>query len=73
MIQQPSDRPTGRAVRDGHVAVVTCSACGCRLKPDDTRSEWTHFGALSGRDAMGHRPPCAEFAHDGSGRAALTA
>ena len=55
------------AVRDGQVAPVTCSTCGCRLEP--AGSTWYHFSPLGGRDARGCRVTCAELAHDASGRA----
>ncbi len=64
-----------RAVRDGQIAPVTCTACGCRLEPSGTADEapWFHFGRLGGRDARGCRPACVEAAHDRAGRAILAA
>lgn len=59
-------------VRDGYLAAVTCEACGCRLEATD-EGEWRHFGALNGRDAMGHRRECVELVHDASGRVAIPA
>ncbi|MEO8207518.1 MAG: hypothetical protein ABI598_00680 [Chloroflexota bacterium] len=74
MLEQPSDFKALLTVRDGQLAVVTCGACGCRLQSTSASpNEWKHFGQLAGRDAMGHRPACVELAHDGSGRAAVTA
>jgi len=64
-----------RAVRDGQIAPVTCTACGCRLEASGTADEapWFHFGRLGGRDARGCRPACIEAAHDPTGRAILAA
>lgn len=64
-----------RTVRDGQVAPVTCSACGCRLEASGTADEapWFHFGRLGGRDARGCRPGCVDAAHDREGRAILAA
>jgi hypothetical protein len=64
-----------RAVRDGQVAPVTCSACGCRLEPSGTSDEapWFHFGRLGGRDARGDRPVCIDAPHDRSGHPILAA
>jgi hypothetical protein len=64
-----------RAVRDGQIAPVTCTACGCRLEASGTADEapWFHFGRLGGRDARGCRPKCIEAAHDPTGRAILAA
>ena len=59
-----------RVVADGRFAPVTCSACGCRLHPDDDATgepRWYHFGPLGGRDARGCRVPCADLAHDQAG------
>ena len=64
-----------RAVRDGQIAPVTCTACGCRLEASGTADEapWFHFGRLGGRDARGCRPGCVDAAHDREGRAILAA
>ncbi len=64
-----------RAVRDGQIVPVTCTACGCRLEASGTADEapWFHFGRLGGRDARGCRPACVEAAHDREGRAILAA
>ncbi|MBF8289684.1 MAG: hypothetical protein HW391_652 [Chloroflexi bacterium] len=74
MLQKPEEFQTLFAVRDGQQAVVTCAACGCRLQLDaiDVAS-WRHFGALSGRDAMGHRTGCVDLPHDAVGRVAIPA
>ncbi len=66
---------TDRAVRDGHLAPVTCAACGCRLDASGTSDDaaWFHFGRLGGRDARGCRPACVEAAHDRSGQPVLAA
>jgi hypothetical protein len=63
------------AVRDGQIAPVTCTSCGCRLEASGTADEapWFHFGRLGGRDARGCRPACVEAAHDREGRAILAA
>ncbi len=64
----PSDselRPS--AVRDGHLAPVTCAACGCRLA--ESGDAYVHFQGFAGRDARGCRIDCAEAAHDAAGRA----
>jgi hypothetical protein len=55
------------AVRGGQGAPVTCAQCGCRLTSasDDA---WFHFNPLGGRDARGCRIPCADAAHDATGR-----
>lgn len=67
----PSDSDTRRpfAVRDGHGAPVTCSACGCRLRAggEDGATAWFHFNPLAGRDARGCRVACADAAHDRTG------
>lgn len=74
MLPQPDQLRVLVTVRDGQLTAVTCSACGCRLQTDTTKvGAWRHFGALGGRDALGHRTPCVDAAHDGSGRAAVTA
>ncbi len=74
MLQQPDQLRTLMTVRDGQLTVVTCAACGCRLQADpQDAGMWTHFGALDGRDALGHRTPCIELVHDESGRAAILA
>ena len=64
-----------RAVRDGQIAPVTCTACGCRLEASGTADEapWFHFGRLGGRDARGCRTACIEAPHDLTGRAILAA
>ena len=66
---------TGRAVREGQLAPVTCEACGCRLEAVGTDAvvEWFHFGRISGRDARGDRVACIDAAHDAGGHAALAA
>jgi hypothetical protein len=66
---------TRRSVRDGQLAPVTCSACGCRLEPvgPSDHQAWFHFGRGGGRDARGCRVACIEAAHDTEGRAALAA
>ncbi len=68
-------RHAERAVRDGHLAPVTCAACGCRLEASGTADEapWFHFGRLGGRDARGDRPACIEAPHDRSGQPILAA
>jgi hypothetical protein len=67
----PSDPETRRpvAVRDGHGAPVTCSACGCRLKAGtaDNDIAWFHFNPLGGRDARGCRVDCVDAPHDVAG------
>lgn len=81
MLQQPEDTRTtkivpdaGLTVRDGRLTAVTCAACGCRLQAHPTEADaWTHYGVLGGRDAMGHRPACTAFVHDGFGRVAVPA
>ena len=76
MFEQTRDLSTSPAVRDGQITVVTCGACGCRLRPDLSNagaSTWGHFGALGGRDARGHRTPCVELPHDALGRSAVPA
>lgn len=45
--------------------VVTCAACGCRL-----RADLRHFEGEPGRDARGCRVECAARLHDRSGRPA---
>ena len=64
-----------RAVRDGQIVPVTCTACGCRLEASGTADEapWFHFGRLGGRDARGCRTACVDAAHDREGRAILVA
>jgi hypothetical protein len=68
----PSDPGQGRriSVRDGQLAPVTCSACGCRLE-DGGDGQWLHFGRLGGRDARGCRVDCVEVAHNASGEPAV--
>lgn len=74
MLQQPERFRSLVTVRDGQLTAVTCTTCGCRLQADPASDEgWRHFGALAGRDAMGHRAPCVELAHDATGRAAIPA
>jgi hypothetical protein len=67
----PSDPETHHsvAVRDGHGAPVTCSACGCRLKAAkaDNDIAWFHFNPLGGRDARGCRVDCVDSPHDVAG------
>jgi hypothetical protein len=67
----PSDPETQRpvAVRDGHGAPVTCSACGCRLRAGmaDNDIAWFHFNPLGGRDARGCRVDCVDAPHDVAG------
>jgi hypothetical protein len=64
-----------RAVRDGQIVPVTCTACGCRLEASGTADEapWFHFGRLGGRDARGCRTACVDAPHDREGRAILAA
>jgi hypothetical protein len=64
-----------RAVRDGQLAPVTCSCCGCRLEAIEAPAgtAWFHFGRLGGRDARGCRVACIEAAHDTGGRPVLAA
>jgi hypothetical protein len=74
MLQEPEALRTEIAVRDGQITVVTCAACGCRLRPDDSMDgAWRHFGALGGRDARGHRTGCIDLPHDALGRVAIPA
>jgi hypothetical protein len=63
------------AVRDGQIAAVTCSSCGCRLEAVDGAegTSWFHFGRLAGRDARGDRVACIDAPHDAGGRPALAA
>ncbi|MBA2373791.1 MAG: hypothetical protein H0V74_06260 [Chloroflexi bacterium] len=61
-----SDLDRLRAVREGRSAPVTCVACGCRL--DTTGATFFHFNPIGGRDARGCQVPCADAAHDVSGR-----
>lgn len=67
----PSDPETrhSAAVRDGHGAPVTCSACGCRLKAGraDNDIAWFHFNPLGGRDARGCKVDCVDAPHDVAG------
>jgi len=39
-----ADQPSSFAVREGHLAPVTCSACGCRLEAVDEAGAvaWFH-------------------------------
>ena len=74
MLQQPDPLRTLMTVRGGQLTAVTCASCGCRLQADpEEGGTWRHFGALGGRDAMGHRTACVELVHDGSGRVAIPA
>ena len=74
MLHQPEEIRSLYTVRDGQQAVVTCAACGCRLQRDaGDDTVWHHFGALGGRDAMGHRTACAELSHDAFGLVAVLA
>ncbi len=67
MLQQTESEITATlAVRDGQGAPVTCAACGCRLTA--AGDAFVHFNPLAGRDARGCRIPCADAAHDASGR-----
>jgi hypothetical protein len=72
----PSDPETLRpiAVRDGHGAPVTCSACGCRLRAGtaDNDIAWFHFNPLGGRDARGCRVDCVDAPHDVAGYRAVS-
>ncbi len=63
----PSDSELTRpiAVRDGHLAPVTCASCGCRLAPAE--GGWYHYAPIGGRDARGCRITCADAAHDTTG------
>ena len=61
----PDAKPIG-AVRDGHVAPVTCIACGCRLS--QSGEAFFHFNPLGGRDARGCSVTCVGAAHDVTGR-----
>jgi hypothetical protein len=67
----PSDPEIHRsvAVRDGHGAPVTCSACGCRLRAGTSENDiaWFHFNPLGGRDARGCRVDCVDSPHDVAG------
>lgn len=50
---------------------VTCDVCGCRLELV-VAGEWRHFRSdVTGQDARGCRPSCADAAHDSSGRAVV--
>ncbi len=74
MLQQPDPFRILMTVRDGQLTAVTCANCGCRLQADPEESgAWRHFGALGGRDALGHRAACVELVHEGSGRVAIPA
>ena len=70
-----ADHPAPLAVREGHLAPVTCEACGCRLEAveDERAVAWFHFGRISGRDARGERIACIDAPHDAGGHAALAA
>jgi len=70
-----SDQPAPHAVREGQLAPVTCSACGCRLESveGDRAVSWFHYGRISGRDARGDRVACIDAPHDAEGRALLAA
>jgi hypothetical protein len=61
-----SDAGAPLAVRDGVKGPVTCASCGCRLA--QTGEAWFHFNPIAGRDARGCRVPCADAAHDSTGR-----
>jgi hypothetical protein len=48
---------------------VTCHTCGCRLVLVSPEM-WRHFpSGVTGTDARGCRPACAEALHDRFGRA----
>ena len=68
-------QPAPLAVREGQLAPVTCSACGCRLEvvEGDHDVAWFHFGRISGRDARDDRIACIDAPHDAGGHAALAA
>lgn len=69
------DRIAAHAVREGHLAPVTCNVCGCRLEavgPAESPA-WFHYGRLGGHDARGDRIPCLDEPHDSEGQAALAA
>jgi hypothetical protein len=72
----PSDPEIARpvAVRDGHGAPVTCSACGCRLRSGmaDNDIAWFHFNPMGGRDARGCRVDCVDSPHDVAGYRAVS-
>ena len=69
-----ADQPSSHAVREGHLAPVTCQACGCRLEAiEDDAVAWFHYGRISGRDARGDRVACIDAPHDAEGRPALAA
>ncbi len=69
-----ADQPAHLAVREGQLAPVTCSACGCRLEAmGDESVSWFHFGRMSGRDARGDRVDCIDAPHDAEGHAAIAA
>jgi len=70
-----ADQPSPFAVREGQLAPVTCSACGCRLEAVDEAGAvaWFHYGRLAGRDARGDRVACIDAAHDAEGHAGLAA
>ena len=74
MLQQPDPHGAPAAVRGGQLTAVTCEACGCRLRPEESiAGAWRHFGAKGGRDAQGHRIACIDLPHDASGRVAVAA
>ncbi|HSO28886.1 MAG TPA: hypothetical protein VLS28_03215 [Candidatus Sulfomarinibacteraceae bacterium] len=74
MLQQPDQHQARVAVRDGQITAVTCEACGCRLRPDESMAgAWRHFGATGGRDAQSHRIACVDLSHDALGRVAVPA
>ena len=62
---------TGFRPRDEAFGPVTCAACGCRLQPAADSRGFTHYGAMGGHDARGHRVDCVDRLHDTSGLADL--
>jgi hypothetical protein len=68
-------QPLAAAVREGHLAAVTCDVCGCRLEAvgEAESPSWFHYGRLAGRDARGDLVPCLDAPHDSEGHAALAA
>lgn len=65
------DPIAAHAVREGHLAPVTCNVCGCRLEPvgEADSAAWFHFGRMAGRDARGDLVPCLDVPHDSEGHA----